>query len=122
SMVPFPCKIRAPKEYAKEVPYYLDSGSLADAYKLLDTLYEKQMRTAIGEMDEVKGLRERLMERAAAARKREQVEAEKRAKAAGMLKPMVSVPSMPMMPPAPATVTQVRSAGSAGTIPPAVTP
>jgi len=96
SMVPFPCKIRAPKAFAKEVPAYLESGDLAEAYALLDKLYEKQMKQATSEMDEVKGLRERLMERAGKARLKEQAEADKRAKAAGLLKPMVTVPAMPV--------------------------
>lgn len=120
TMVPFPCKIRAPKEYAKEVPNYLASGSVADAYRLLDTLYEKQMKASVAELSEVAGLKERLMERAATAKKREQAEAEKRAKAASLLKPMVSVPAMPAMPIPATQVVQVRSAGSAGTVPPAV--
>jgi hypothetical protein len=114
SMVPFPCKIRAPKAFAKEVPAYLESGDLAEAYKLLDALYEKQMVQATAEMDEVKGLRERLMERAGKAKIAEAVAMEKRAKAANLLKPMVSVPALPTSPIGAATTVAGKPAGSAG--------
>lgn len=95
TMIPFPCKVRAPKEYAKEVPPYIESGSIAEAYLLLDKLYEKQMKGSSAKLNEISGLRERLLERAAIAQKAEAMDAEKRAKAAGLLKPMVSVPAMP---------------------------
>jgi len=121
SMVPFPCKIRAPKAFAKEVPAYIESGDLAEAYVLLDKLYEKQMVKATAEMDEVKGLRERLMEKAGKAKLVEQAAAEKRAKAAGLLKPMVSVPSIPVsVAPSPTTGTAPKAMG--GPVSPAALP
>jgi len=95
TMVPFPCKIRAPKTFASEVPSYLESGSVADAYRLLDTMYARQELESGKKMAEISGLRDRLMERAEAARKAESEAAEKRAKAAKLLKPMVSVPAIP---------------------------
>lgn len=91
--IPFPCKVRAPKAYAKEVPDKLESGSIADAYKLLDSLYERQAKESEGKMSEISGLRDRLLENAVKARKAEAEAADKRAKAAGLLKPMV--PAMP---------------------------
>lgn len=102
SPVPFPCKTREPKIYRDKVPSYLESGSVADAYRLLDGLYELQEKESDSKLAEIKGLKEKLMAQAAAAKKREAAEAEKRAKAAGMLKPMVSVPSLPTLA-APAT-------------------
>lgn len=92
---PYPCKLRAPKAYTKDVKPFLDSGSVADAYRLLDAMYEKQEKEASGMMDEVKGLKEKLLERAAKARLAEQAAAEKRAKAHNLLKAQVSVPAMP---------------------------
>lgn len=120
TMIPFPCKIRAPKEYAKEVPSYLASGSVAEAYRLLDTLYEKQLKESVAQMSEVAGLKERLMERASAARIREKAEAEKRAKAANLLKPMVSVPVLPGVPAGGAAVVPVAT--KAPSLPPSPKP
>ena len=95
TLIPYPCKFRPPKAYTKDIKPYLDSGNLADAYRLLDELYARQEKEAVSMMDEVKGLKERLLERAAKARMAEQAAAEKRAKAAHLLKPMVSIPAMP---------------------------
>ena len=124
TLVPFPTKVRAPKKYAKDVPFYLESGSLAEAYTLLDKLYEKQMLESTTEMDEVKGLRERLMERAAKARLVEQAAAEKRAKAASLLKPMVTVPVSVVPTPAPTVVGTAPKAtgGMAGPVSPTALP
>lgn len=98
TMIPYPCKLRAPKAYTKDVKPYLDSGSVADAYRLLDSLYERQEKEASGMMDEVKGLKEKLLERAAKARLAEQAAAEKRAKAHNLLKAQVSVPHQGVVP------------------------
>lgn len=94
TLIPFPTKVRVPKEFAKEVPFYIENGSLADAYVLLDKLHDKQMKQAIAEMDSIAGLRDRLLEKAIAARLKEKEAADKRAKAANLLKPMVTVPAM----------------------------
>jgi len=93
TMIPFPCKIRAPKAYVSEVPNYLQSGSVADAYRLLDSLYAKQETQSVSKLNEISGLKERLMERAIAAKKAEVENMEKRAKAAKLLKPIISVPA-----------------------------
>lgn len=96
TLVPFMCKVRPPKAYDKEVPAYLESGNIADAYRLLDTLWERQAKDSAGRMNEIKGLKDRLIERAVKAREAEKLAAEKRAKAANLLKPMVTVPAMPV--------------------------
>lgn len=93
TMIPFPSKVRPPVEFASRVPDYLESGSVSDAYKLLDGLYEEQEKDSTKKMSEIAGLRDRLLERAQKARLAESEAAEKRAKAAKLLKPMVSVPS-----------------------------
>ena len=104
TFVPFPCKVRAPKAFASEVPDFLPSGSIADAYILLDKLYEKQEKDSAGRISEIAGLRDRLMERAAKAKIAEAAAAEKRAKASGLLKPMVTVPVSVVQTPAPTVV------------------
>jgi hypothetical protein len=93
TMTPFPCKVRPPIEFASRIPDYLESGSVSDAYKLLDGLYEEQAKDSSKKMSEIAGLRDRLLERAQKARIAESEAAEKRAKAAKLLKPMVSVPA-----------------------------
>jgi hypothetical protein len=98
TIIPYPCKLRAPKKYAKEVPVYLESGSVADAYRLLDALYEKQSKESEGKLSEIKGLKEKLMERAAKAKIAEAASAEKRAKALNLLKPLVTVLGGPTAP------------------------
>src|SRR5205814_10510342 len=89
-----------------------------------DKLYEKQMLESTTEMDEVKGLRERLMERAAKARLVEQAAAEKRAKAASLLKPMVTVPVSVVPTPAPTVVGTAPKAtgGMVGPVSPTALP
>lgn len=117
TLIPFPCKTRPPKEFAREMPSYLESGSVAEAYRLLDTLYAKQEKGASAKLSEINGLKERLIERAGKARIAEAAAAEKRAKAANLLKPMVSVPAMPMPIKSPigaATTVAGREVGSAG--------
>ena len=123
TFVPFPCKVRAPKAYSSEVPDFLPSGSIADAYILLDKLYEKQEKDSVGKMSEISGLRDRLLENAAKAKKAEQVAAEKRAKAASLLKPMVSVPGMPVSGPVvPKAVSPLTVAGPVSPKPGPVAP
>jgi len=95
SFIPFPCKTRAPKQYGGDIPIYLPSGSVAEAYRLLDKLYEKQKAESESRMDKIAGLRDRLLENAARARKAEAEAAEKRAKALGLLKTNVAVPAIP---------------------------
>lgn len=92
NLVPFPSKIRAPIKYAKDVPDYIPDGNIATMYELLDEMYAKQMAEGIKELDSIKGLKERLLERAGKAKLAEAAAAEKRAKASGLLKSMVSVP------------------------------
>lgn len=111
NLVPFPSKIRAPIKYAKDVPDYIPDGNMASMYQLLDEMYAKQMAEGIKELDSIKGLKERLLERAAKAKILEAERAEKRAKSSGLLKPMVSVPSLATPPKLP-TQTQVRSLGA----------
>lgn len=94
TMIPFPCKVRPPVEYANEIPAFMESGDVTEAYTLLDKLYERQMTSATEKMNSIAGLRERLLEQADKARKLESEAAEKRAKAAKLLKPMVSVPAV----------------------------
>lgn len=118
TMVPFPCKIRAPKEYSKDVPAYLESGSVAEAYALLDKLYDKQMKESEGRMNEIEGLRGRLLERAKVKVKQEAENAEKRAKANGLLKVQVSVPTGPTGAVVTTTGKATASAGSTASAPP----
>lgn len=98
TLIPYPCKLRAPKRYTKDVPTYLESGSVAEAYRLLDGFYEKQSKESEERLEEIKGLKDKLMERAAKAKLAEQAAAEKRAKAANLLKPLVSVLGSPLSP------------------------
>jgi hypothetical protein len=91
TLIPYPTKFRAPKKYKAEVPTYLESGSVAEAYRLLDTFYEKQLKESAGRLGEIKGMKEKLMERAAKARLAEAAAAEKRAVANKLLKPLVTV-------------------------------
>lgn len=98
TQIPYPCKLRAPKAYVKEVKPYLQSGDVADAYRLLDSLYEKQEKESAGKMSEIKGLKERLLERAAKAKMAEAEAADKRAKTLKLMKAQVSVPAMPISP------------------------
>jgi hypothetical protein len=95
TLIPFPCKLRAPKAYAKDVPAYLESGSVSEAYELLDKLVERQKVESAGKLSEITGLRERLLEKAVKAKEAEKVAAEKRAKIGGLIKPQVVVPAMP---------------------------
>lgn len=90
--IPFGCKIRAPKAYAKDVPTFLSSGSVADAYRLLDAMYEKQSRESKGKLSDIANLKERLLANAVKARAIEAKEAERRAKASGQIKTAVTVP------------------------------
>lgn len=116
TLIPYPCKLRAPKAYVKEVKPYLQSGSVADAYRLLDAMYERQEKESSGKMEEIQGLKARLLERAAAAKIKEQVEMEKRAKNAGLLKAQVSVPGGPVrVPVAPVTTPKVATPAVAAT-------
>lgn len=93
--IPFPTKIRAPLRYAKDVPHYLPDGDLSKMYKLLDDMYDREMAEGVSELSEMTALKEKLVERAAKARLLEAERAEKRAKASGLFKPMVSVPVLP---------------------------
>lgn len=116
TLIPYPCKLRAPKAYVKEVKPYLQSGSVADAYRLLDAMYERQEKESSGKMEEIKGLKEKLLERAAAAKIKEQVEMEKRAKNAGLLRAQVSVPGGPVrVPSLPVTTPKVATPTVAAT-------
>lgn len=120
TLTPYPCKLRVPEEYSKGLKPYIDSGSVADAYLLLDSLYEKQEVEASKMMDEVKGLKERLLERAAKARLEEQARAEKRAKV--FLKPQVSVPAMPGQPASVGVVPKVGVGVGPSQVPASATP
>jgi len=102
TMTPFPCKFRAPSEYLAEVKSpYIENGDAVIAYALLEVFYERQAKESAGNMSKIAGLKEKLLERAANARKIEAAAAEKRAKAANLLKAQVTVPAPAPFSPAP---------------------
>jgi len=105
TMIPFPCKFRAPvsKPFIES-----DKGmQAAMAYKMLDDYNKIEAADAEKRIDKISGLRDKLLENAAKARKAEAEAAEKRAKATGLLKPMVRVPAMPLGPMPPPMVPHV---------------
>lgn len=123
--IPFPTKIRAPLKYIKDVPDYIPDGNMATMYILLDEMYARETAEGIKELDSIKGLKERLLERAGKAKLAEAAAAEKRAKAGGLLKSMVSVPAHPPVsrPLVPAQVATPSVVGSLPVAPaPAATP
>jgi hypothetical protein len=97
----FPAKVRVPVAYKDQVKPYIIPPNIADVYRLIDRLETLQQEESTKQINEIEGVRERLLKAAAVARERQEKLAIEKAKRMGTMATMVTVPGVAAVPAAP---------------------